>query len=548
MSDAFTEPLSEKSNNLQPFADHSTSKENANGGSQLKARKSGFESENCPPLKVEPKSNEKTTRKSNKENQGQQDASPAGKTAKYKNMLQSLLGKEAHKSNQHQKPMSKEQQLREKVSSFFRSMEKRVVTFLLENEVSSDKLQNIQDKMTTVLDESEQELKTPEEESSDSEEEVECSGEESREPLGELSSEDKANSKDLLRSLLGAKGEQKEQVEDIQEFEIEKVIDIDANVINFGTFAPGKLLGSTLLVRNKSDQEQVVQLVVDSKSQCFEGQNTLEEFAAIKESFDQEDVFYDGRLMKKYKSDDLIGNSEKKFKCWYLENPQTKDLVKHITLKLGARCEQEFIIVVRAPSSGSQDSLLGMLGITLTTFDNNGEFLEKQIKSRKDESLTLETIERQSKMNVALFGKIDPPKIFCPRILKETTEGQKIIPVALKKASGCQKFRVPFRNEGSGDAEVEFSFIKVSETQDALLPNEFSMNEVLEFYCMPGTLKIPKDTNQILSMLIKVNYEKVKELESQGKHLKNTLLKLLLGKVKDTSVLYSFYVDIKFVS
>jgi len=84
------------------------------------------------------------------------------------------------------------------------------VTFLLENEVSSDKLQKIQDKMTTVLDESEQELKTPEEESSDSEEEVECSGEESREPLGELSSEDKANSKDLLRSLLGAKGEQKE--------------------------------------------------------------------------------------------------------------------------------------------------------------------------------------------------------------------------------------------------------------------------------------------------------------------------------------------------
>lgn len=70
-------------------------------------------------------------------------------------------------------------------------MEKRVVTFLSENEVSPEKLQTIQDKMVAVLDESEEEIRTPEEESSDSEEEVQCSGEEeeeeSREPLGELS-------------------------------------------------------------------------------------------------------------------------------------------------------------------------------------------------------------------------------------------------------------------------------------------------------------------------------------------------------------------------
>ncbi len=74
------------------------------------------------------------------------------------------------------------------------------------------------------------------------------------------------------------------------------------------------------------------------------------------------------------------------------------------------------------------------------------------------------------------------------------------------------------------------------------------MNEVLEFYCMPGTLKLAKNQSQILSMLIKVNYEKVWELENQGKTLKNQLLKLLLGKVKDTSVLYAFYVDVRFVS
>ena len=49
----------------------------------------------------------------------------------------------------------------------------------------------------------------------------------------------------------------------------------------------------------------------------------------------------------------------------------------------------------------------------------------------------------------------------------------------------------------------------MGEGQGALQENEFSMNDVLEFYCMPGTLKLPKDTNQVLSMLIKVNYEKM---------------------------------------
>lgn len=64
MSDAFTEPLSEKSNNVQPFSDHNSSKENSNGGISTKKAKSGFESENCPPLKIDQPG------KSNKENEG----------------------------------------------------------------------------------------------------------------------------------------------------------------------------------------------------------------------------------------------------------------------------------------------------------------------------------------------------------------------------------------------------------------------------------------------------------------------------------------------
>ncbi len=47
----------------------------------------------------------------------------------------------------------------------------------------------------------------------------------------------------------------------------------------------------------------------------------------------------DGRAMKEYKDKGVIANSEKKHACWFLENPQNKELVKHITLKLGPECE-----------------------------------------------------------------------------------------------------------------------------------------------------------------------------------------------------------------
>ncbi len=91
------------------------------------------------------------------------------------------------------------------------------------------------------------------------------------------------HSKDLLRSLLGGKSSEAVKEELVPDYEIEKVIEVDSNVINFGTFAPGKLLGSTLLVRNISNQEQIVQLQVDAESKVYGGVETMENFQHIKE-------------------------------------------------------------------------------------------------------------------------------------------------------------------------------------------------------------------------------------------------------------------------
>jgi len=38
-----------------------------------------------------------------------------------------------------------------------------------------------------------------------------------------------------------------------------------------------------------------------------------------------------------------------KYESWYIENPISKELTKRITLKLGPKAEQDFIVVIKSP-------------------------------------------------------------------------------------------------------------------------------------------------------------------------------------------------------
>jgi len=61
-------------------------------------------------------------------------------------------------------------------------------------------------------------------------------------------------------------------------------------------------------------------------------------------------------------------NSEVKYELWYVENPVTRELTKRITLKLGPKAEQDFIVVVRAPSIKKSENLLSVISLGLLTY------------------------------------------------------------------------------------------------------------------------------------------------------------------------------------
>lgn len=135
--------------------------------------------------------------------------------------------------------------------------------------------------------------------------------------------------------------------------DLSKVLFVDSSILNYATFYPGKLLGSTLTVGNLTNCEQIVELSVDAQSYTYSKRVIREKYAITSDN----QLPFPLEIGEK----DTIVNSEVKHEAWYIENPISKELTKRITLKLGPKAEQEFIIVVRSPSSNLKKSGASLL-------------------------------------------------------------------------------------------------------------------------------------------------------------------------------------------
>jgi hypothetical protein len=140
------------------------------------------------------------------------------------------------------------------------------------------------------------------------------------------------------------------------------MIFVDSQVLNYSAFYPGKMLGSTLSVGNLSDCEQIVELSVDSANVSYQKSMIREKFEDVNLPFSIESA------AGASSDNDTIVNSETKHEAWYIENPVSKELTKRITLKLGPKAEQDFIIVVRAPNTRRTENLLSIINIGLLTY------------------------------------------------------------------------------------------------------------------------------------------------------------------------------------
>jgi hypothetical protein len=96
-----------------------------------------------------------------------------------------------------------------------------------------------------------------------------------------------------------------------------------------------------------------------------------------------------------YEDGSQISNSEMALKCWHIEDPWTKELVKKLVVKLTPGSEKELIIVMKAPNDRPQYNLASFLSLR-PAFDGAARkrnmHLEKRLKSMDDEHLHPEDI------------------------------------------------------------------------------------------------------------------------------------------------------------
>lgn len=179
------------------------------------------------------------------------------------------------------------------------------------------------------------------------------------------------------------------------------------------------MLGSTLSVANLTNSEQIVELSVDASTLKFNR-------AAVMEKFGQPELPFklEGAPSGKTEQKESIVNSEVKYESWYIENPVSRELTKRITLKLGPKAEQDFIVVVRAPSTKASTNLLSLINLGLLTYadeqfgvrDSFEDFLKTKFGgSMKDFLKDRKKVAQVQRIEILLAGRVEIPNLICQK-------------------------------------------------------------------------------------------------------------------------------------
>lgn len=311
---------------------------------------------------------------------------------------------------------------------------------------------------------------------------------------GEEQADDLCQPKTLMNQKEAAEPQLTKFQEETQLVPISDLMEVDSNVINYGQFICGKILGSTLLLSNVSEEDQIVTMNIS--------QQKVYDCDVIFGQYNRHELPF------KYKDGTTIKNSETEFNCWFIENPISKELQKSITLKIGPNMSQEFIIVVKAPKNRIQSRIVSFIDITMTEDQISGtQTGDKQLTRDKDGNVALKEVAPSRKMDVLLLGYLDNPKIKCIKQLFNKQANTEIIPLVVRKTQGVQKFKLPFKNLSQYlDSDIEFAFIR-TQNQNGQQKQQLEPIDCLSFYCQPNQLKINAEQVAILGVQVKVNNE-----------------------------------------
>jgi hypothetical protein len=154
------------------------------------------------------------------------------------------------------------------------------------------------------------------------------------------------------------------------------------------------------------------------------------------------------------------------------------------------------------------------------------------IKSKLNLFTTLEIKHNDTVIqNIPIQAYIETPKLLC---LKSTAiEGE--LPIILLELEPGIKYKIPFKNQSLIDLELDFILEK--KFTDNLIKHKDLVYEC-QLICYPNNIIIPAQGSSTIDLIAKVT-----KTQFEGVRPQDRIRKVLIGKVKDASVYYTFFIE-----
>lgn len=243
-------------------------------------------------------------------------------------------------------------------------------------------------------------------------------------------------------------------------------------------------------------------------------------------------------------------NSEVKHECWFIENPVSRELTKRITLKLGPNAQQKFIVVIRGPVQKPMQNMLSLVNIGLLTYQDEqfgvDESFEDFLKFTYDNSMKLflqdrKQLAEKQKISVLLAGKLLPPRMSCIKAVMPFKNAEiNVIRIAIKSGP-VQKFKIPFKGieKNYPEMDIDFTFEPTSAVVSNKGFKQSSTASPVEFTIQPSLIKVSNQMHSFVTITAMLNC--LYKHESKTKQ-PETYNHLLVGRIKDTSIMFSYIV------
>jgi len=283
--------------------------------------------------------------------------------------------------------------------------------------------------------------------------------------------------------------------------DISKAIRVDKSFIDFGSFYPGSLIKFNFQIKNLTNEKKAVLILFD---------NVSPEFTKDQLAFNLVNVPY----CLNYP----IKNSEHVDHCWYFMLPTSKALEKLLVFILHPRGTVPIGIIIDAPRINYPKKLFSLLKINLFDIETR-----KVIKG-----------EGMHSLGILSEANIETPKLKCCRELLHIDSNFKVIPIVVKNKENPKNIYIPFKNEGNREIELILDIVNFP-VQD----NQPILESLAEYRCQKTPLRFQAN----FSSYITIN---INRRENIGKRKKER--KVLIAKIKDTSMIYSYILDFFFLS